>query len=67
MDLSALGIETNFSTLDWCIVIGYLLVIVAVVGTVVTRQSLKAFRELNEQSVIVGGAVVSLYVDDPAA
>ena len=30
MDLSALGIETNFSTLDWCIVIGYLLVIVAV-------------------------------------
>jgi SSS family solute:Na+ symporter len=30
MDLSALGIETNFSYLDWCIVIGYLLVIVAV-------------------------------------
>ena len=30
MDLSALGIETNFGPLDWCIVIGYLLVIVAV-------------------------------------
>ena len=30
MDLSAIGIETNFSYLDWCIVIGYLLVIVAV-------------------------------------
>lgn len=28
MDLNALGIETNFSTLDWCIVIGYLIVIV---------------------------------------
>ncbi len=30
MDLHAIGIETNFGTLDWCIVIGYLLVIVAV-------------------------------------
>jgi SSS family solute:Na+ symporter len=30
MDLSALGIETHFGRLDWCIVIGYLLVIVAV-------------------------------------
>jgi len=30
MDLNALGIETNFSTLDWCIVVGYLLVVVAV-------------------------------------
>jgi SSS family solute:Na+ symporter len=30
MDLSAIGIETNFSYLDWCIVIGYLLVIVAI-------------------------------------
>jgi SSS family solute:Na+ symporter len=30
MDLSALGIETNFSILDWCIVIGYLLGIVAI-------------------------------------
>ena len=30
MDLSALGIETNFSSLDWCIVIGYLLAVVAV-------------------------------------
>ena len=28
MDLNALGIETNFSSLDWCIVIGYLIVIV---------------------------------------
>src|SRR4030042_3917617 len=30
MDFSALGIETNFSNLDWCIVIGYILVIVTV-------------------------------------
>jgi SSS family solute:Na+ symporter len=30
MDLNALGIETNFSPLDWCIVIGYLLAVVAV-------------------------------------
>ncbi|MHC4461502.1 MAG: sodium:solute symporter family protein [Planctomycetota bacterium] len=30
MDLNALGIETNFSRLDWCIVIGYLFIIVAV-------------------------------------
>ena len=30
MDLSAIGIGTNFSVLDWCIVIGYLLVIVAI-------------------------------------
>lgn len=30
MDLNALGIETNFTTLDWCIVIGYLLAVVAV-------------------------------------
>jgi SSS family solute:Na+ symporter len=30
MDLSALGIETNFSYLDWFIVIGYLMIIVAV-------------------------------------
>jgi len=30
MDLNALGIETNFSTLDWCIVVGYLLAVVAV-------------------------------------
>jgi SSS family solute:Na+ symporter len=30
MDWNTLGIETNFSSLDWCIVIGYLVVIVAV-------------------------------------
>ncbi|MBN2272557.1 MAG: sodium:solute symporter family protein, partial [Sedimentisphaerales bacterium] len=30
MDLNALGIETNFSTIDWCIVIGYLMAVVAV-------------------------------------
>ena len=30
MDLSALGIETNFSLLDWCIVIGYLVVVVGI-------------------------------------
>jgi len=30
MDLHAIGIETNFGLLDWCIVIGYLLIIVAV-------------------------------------
>ncbi len=36
MDLSSLGIQTNFSTLDWCIVVGYLVVIVAV-GVYVKR------------------------------
>lgn len=30
MDLGALGIETNFSAFDWCIVVGYLLAVVAV-------------------------------------
>ena len=30
MDLSGLGIETNFTILDWCIVIGYLLIIVGI-------------------------------------
>jgi SSS family solute:Na+ symporter len=30
MDVSAVGVESNFSFLDWCIVIGYLLVIVCV-------------------------------------
>ena len=29
MDWNAVGIETNFSTLDWCIVIGYLTAVVA--------------------------------------
>ena len=36
MDLSSLGIQTNFSTLDWCIVAGYLVVIVSV-GVYVRR------------------------------
>jgi SSS family solute:Na+ symporter len=30
MDLNALGIETNFGPWDWCIVIGYLMVIVTI-------------------------------------
>ena len=30
MDWNAVGIETNFSTLDWCIVVGYLITIVAI-------------------------------------
>jgi SSS family solute:Na+ symporter len=30
MDWNAVGIETNFSSLDWCIVVGYLIIIVAV-------------------------------------
>ncbi|MHC4242108.1 MAG: sodium:solute symporter family protein [Planctomycetota bacterium] len=30
MDWNALGIETKFSSLDWCIVVGYLITIVAV-------------------------------------
>ena len=29
MDLSAIGIESNFSLVDWCIVVGYLIIIVA--------------------------------------
>jgi len=30
MDLGNLGIETNFSALDWCIVVGYLIAIVSI-------------------------------------
>jgi len=30
MDWNAVGIETNFSSLDWCIVVGYLMTVVAV-------------------------------------
>ena len=30
MDLAKIGIETNFSGLDWCIVVGYILVIVGI-------------------------------------
>jgi SSS family solute:Na+ symporter len=30
MDLSAIGIETRFGPVDWCIVVGYLIIIVAV-------------------------------------
>jgi len=36
MDLGAIGIESNFSDGDWCIVIGYLLIIVAI-GVYVKR------------------------------
>lgn len=36
MDLDAIGIESNFSNVDWCIVVGYLLVIVAI-GVYVKR------------------------------
>ncbi len=38
MDLSALGLETNFTTLDWCIVIGYLLVICGI-GVYIKRYT----------------------------
>ena len=30
MDWNTVGIETNFGSLDWCIVVGYLIIIVAV-------------------------------------
>ena len=30
MDLSAIGIDTNFGPVDWCIVVGYLIIIVSV-------------------------------------
>ncbi|MBN2315206.1 MAG: sodium:solute symporter family protein [Sedimentisphaerales bacterium] len=30
MDLSAIGIKTNFTAVDWCIVIGYLLIVVGI-------------------------------------
>ncbi|UCE98904.1 MAG: sodium:solute symporter family protein [Planctomycetota bacterium] len=30
MDLHSIGVESNFSALDWCIVIGYLIVIVGI-------------------------------------
>ena len=30
MDLSTIGIDTNFGLIDWCIVAGYLIIIVAI-------------------------------------
>jgi hypothetical protein len=36
MDLSAAGIETNFTALDWCIVVGYVMA-VRVVGVYIRR------------------------------
>ena len=36
MDLSNLGIQTSFGVLDWCIVIGYLLIVVGI-GVYVER------------------------------
>ena len=38
IDFSAIGIESNFGNLDWCIVIVYLLVIVAI-GVYIKRTS----------------------------
>ena len=37
------------------------------INRIATIQVAKALGELNEQVVFVGGAVVSLYIDDPAA
>lgn len=37
------------------------------INRLVTKKIALALGELNEQVVYVGGAVVSLYVDDPAA
>lgn len=41
--------EFNLAAIDWLIILP-MLVILALVGAVVTRQSLKAFRKLNDQS-----------------
>jgi hypothetical protein len=41
MDLSAIGIESNFGPVDWCIVVGYLIIIVAV-GVYIKRYMLPA-------------------------
>ena len=37
------------------------------INRLVTKKIALALGELNEQVVYVGGAVVSLYVDDPSA
>lgn len=37
------------------------------INRLAARKIAQALGELNEQVVYVGGAVVSLYVDDPAA
>lgn len=37
------------------------------INRLATKKVATALGELNEQVVYVGGAVVSLYIDDPAA
>ncbi|MEQ8685714.1 MAG: hypothetical protein RIE86_10495 [Imperialibacter sp.] len=37
------------------------------INRIATSQVAQALGDLNEQVIYVGGAVVSLYVDDPAA
>lgn len=37
------------------------------INSAITLKIAHALGELNERAVFVGGAVVSLYVDDPAA
>ena len=37
------------------------------INRLATRKIAQALEELNEQVVYVGGAVVSLYIDDPSA
>jgi hypothetical protein len=39
----------------------------SLINRAITRKIAHALGELNERVVFVGGAVVSLYVDDPAA
>ena len=38
-----------------------------IINLALVAQVAKGFRELNEKMVSIGGAVISLYTDDPAA
>jgi SSS family solute:Na+ symporter len=72
MDLNALGIETNFSSLDWCIVIGYLIIIVTlgvyirryisnVSDFIVAGRSLKTFLAIATMIGTELGLVTVMY------
>jgi SSS family solute:Na+ symporter len=55
MDFDAIGIQTNFSSLDWCIVIGYLIVIVGI-GVYIKRYV------ANVTDFIVAGRGLKTYL-----
>ena len=72
MDWNAVGIETNFGPLDWCIVVGYLFVVVAiwvyvkryisnVADFIVAGRSLKTFLAVATMIGTELGLVTVMY------